>query len=212
MADVTVKILEPASDFRLMSLSEAKIALGMSSSDTSSDQQLNWLIETQSAVISTMTNRVFAREKVQETWRDTAADRMFLTHWPVKEEDILSVTTGGYDRTDWELEEASGKLSFYTNSIYVGMMQPAVVTYFGGFMLPDDAPLALKQSCSLLVGNSKTETAAAALTGVRMISHKESRVMFHSNTASSGGGGEGTSAQTRETVRAMLSHYIRHWV
>jgi len=207
MADVTVKILEPASDFRLMSVTEAKIALGIPDGDTASDEQLKWLIETQSSMISTLTNRVFAREKVQETWRDYGDRRIFLTHWPVKEEDIESVTTGGYDNINWELEEGSGKLS-----IFSAMISPVVVTYTGGFYLPDDAPYALKQACGLLVGKSKTDQVTAQLTGVRMISHKESRVMFHSNTASGGGDSGGVSAQTQAAVQAILGRFVRHWV
>ena len=41
-----------------------------------------------------------------ETWRDLGSRRVYLTHWPVKEADIESVTTNGTDRLDYELEEA----------------------------------------------------------------------------------------------------------
>jgi hypothetical protein len=208
MADVTVKILIPAEDFRLMSLTECKIALGIPESDVANDEQLDWLIEVNSQTISTLANRVFAKEKVQETWRCHGSRRVYLTHWPVKEADIESVTCDGVANVDFELEEPSGKLSIFSNHV-----APVVVIYTGGFDLPDDAPMALKQCCSLLVGASKTEQAAAQLTGVRMIAHKESRVMFHSDTGSSGGGGgSSSSAGMRETVKALLGHYIRHWV
>lgn len=207
MVDVTVKILEPANDFGLMSVQEAKLALGIPSGDTSSDQQISWLIETQSSVISVMCNRVFAKERVQETWRENASRRIYLTHWPVKEADIESVTSGGYYLFDYELEEQSGKLSVFSNAV-----GPVVVTYVGGYSLPDEAPLALKQCCSLLVTTTKTEQAAAQLTGIRMISHKESRVMFHSGTGSQAGGNGGASTQTKETVQALLYHFVRHWI
>ncbi|HVG51165.1 MAG TPA: hypothetical protein VM867_05985 [Xanthobacteraceae bacterium] len=208
MADVTVKILEPAINFDLISLEELKLALGLPvAADPASDPQLEFLIDVNSSVISTLTNRVFAREKVRETWRCLGTRRVYLTHWPVKEEDIESVTTDGLDNIDYELEEGSGKLSIFT-----GRTEPIVVTYTGGFNLPDDAPDALKQAAALMVSTSKGEQAAAALTGVRMIAHKESRVMFHSNTGTSSGGGGGASNNTRETVKALLHHYTRQWI
>jgi hypothetical protein len=208
MADVTVKILEPATNFDLISLEELKIALGMPASDISSDPQLEFLIDVNSSAISVLCNRVFAKEKVKETWRCLGSRRVYLTHWPVKEADIESVTTNGVDRLDYELEEGSGKLSIFTERT-----EPIVVIYTGGFLLPDEAPDALKQACALMASTSKSEQAAAALTGVRMIAHKESRVMFHSDTGSSGGGsGGGGATNTRETVKALLGHYIRHWI
>jgi hypothetical protein len=179
----------------------------MSAADTSSDEQLKWLIDTNSSVVSTLTNRVFAKEKVQETWRCLGSRRLFLTHWPVKEADIESVTTNGVDRLDWELEEGSGKLSIFTDR-----SEPIIVTYTGGFDLPEEAPLALKQACGLLVGTSKAEQATAALTGIRMIAHKESRVMFHSNTGSGSSGKGGADTTTRDAVQSVLSHFVRHWV
>jgi hypothetical protein len=156
-----------------------------------------------------MANRVFARQKVQETWRDQGTRRCYLTHWPVKEADIESVNTAGDANLDWELEEGSGKLSIFSNH-----NEPVVVTYTGGFDLPQEAPYALKHCCSLLVGASKSEQASAALTGVRMISHKESRVMFHnpSSGGSSSGGGSSVSSQAKETVANLLGHYTRLWV
>jgi len=209
MADVTQKILVPAESHALISLDELKIATGMSAQDTASDEQLQWLIDTQSAVIARLCNRIFAKETLVESWRELGDRRLYLTHWPVKEADIQSVTTNGTDRLDWELDEREGKLSVFT-----ARNEPVVVEYTGGYSLPDEAPLPLKQAVSLLVSTSKSEQAAASLTGVRMISHKESRVMFHSPTSggSSGGSSSGTSSQAKDTVVALLSHYVKHWI
>jgi hypothetical protein len=209
MADVTVKILTPATETDLISLDELKIALGLPSGAGATDPQLEWLIDVGSSTISTLCNRVFAKEKVQETWRDLDSRRAYLTHWPVKEGDIESVTTNGLDRLDWELEEGSGKLSIFTDR-----QEPIVVTYTGGYVCPDEVPDALKQACALIVSTSKAEQAAAALTGVKMIAHKEARVMFHtpSSGGSSSGGNSGSSSATTKTVEGLLGHYIRHWV
>ena len=151
---------------------------------------------------------MFAKEKVKETWRCLGSRRVYLTHWPVKEADIQSVTTNGNERIDYELEEGSGKLSIFTDRD-----EPIIVTYTGGYVCPDEVPDALKQACALIVSTSKAEQAAAALTGVKMIAHKEARVMFHTPTSgSSTGGTSGASSNTRQTVEGLLGHYIRHWI
>lgn len=207
MADVTVNILDAAESFALITLAELKLALGIAVGDTSSDAQLQFLIDTNSSVISTLTNRIFAREKVVETWRDLASRRLYLTHWPVALADIETVTTNGVDRIDFELEESSGKLSLFTDR-----NEPIIVTYTGGFNLPTEAPKALKQAAALLVGTSRAEQAAASLSGVRMIAHKESRVMFHSPTAGGSTSGGTSGTQARETVKDLLHHYTRQWI
>jgi len=123
MADVTVKILTPATVFDLMTLDELKQALGISVSTQVSDDQWEWLIESNSATIAELCNRVFAKEEVEESWRDLVNRRVFLTHFPVKAADVESVTTNGNLRLDYELEEASGKLSIFTDQA-----EPIVVT------------------------------------------------------------------------------------
>jgi hypothetical protein len=207
MADVTVKILEPATNFDLISLEELKTALGMPTDAGATDPQLEWLIDANSSIISTMCNRVFAKEKVKETWRCLGSRRVYLTHWPVKEADIESVTTNGTDRLDYELEEASGKLSIFTDR-----QEPIIVTYTGGYVCPDEVPDALKQATAMMVTTSRSEQAAAALTGVRMISHKESRVMFHTPTSGGSTGGSSSASSNNKAIEALLYHYVRHWI
>src|SRR5262245_63764196 len=93
MADVTIKVITPATSFDLMTIDELKIALNIV--DTSQDAMLEDNIDRYSDVVSVLCNRVFARETVRETWRcvglDCPATRLYLTHWPVKEDDILAV-------------------------------------------------------------------------------------------------------------------------
>ena len=209
MADVTQIILVPAESHALISLEDFKIATGQPAGVSPTDEQMQFLIDTQSAVIARMCNRIFAKETLIERWRELDCRRVYLTHWPVKQSDIVRVSTNGIDRlNDWELDEREGKLSIFTNRA-----EPIEVEYTGGYLLPDEAPLPLKQATALLVNTSKSEQAAAALTGVRMISHKESRVMFHNPTSgSSGGGSSPSTSQTQSTVAALLGHYIKHWV
>jgi hypothetical protein len=206
MADVTQKILEPATSMALVTLDELKMMIGQSGSE--SDAQLQFLIDANSSAVARLCNRIFAKEKLTETWRELSSRRLYLTHWPVKEADIESVMTNDETRLDFELDEREGKLSIFTNRL-----EPIAITYTGGFNLPGEAPPALKQAVSLLVSSTKAEQSAASLTGVRMIAHKESRVMFHSPTSGgSSGSTGGSSAQTRDTVKALLGHYVKHWI
>src|SRR5262245_15286504 len=92
MANIFIKILTPATNFQLLTLDELKIALGIATGDASSDPQLTQWIDWYSAYVSQVTNRVFAKEKVRETWRClNSCGRLFLSHWPVKEADIETV-------------------------------------------------------------------------------------------------------------------------
>jgi hypothetical protein len=64
MADVTVHIITPATSFALMTLDELKIALGAPTGTPASDEQWQWMIDVNSATISEICNRVFAKEEV----------------------------------------------------------------------------------------------------------------------------------------------------
>ena len=213
MVDITVKVLTPATSFALMTLAEAKIALGILPEDVSQDDTLTFLIDQQSSVVSVLTNRVFARERVRETWRYIGGYRIFLQHWPVNEADIESIEAGGIllDPSEYEVEEASGKVSNFN-----GWREPVVVTYTGGFTMPSEVPPALKQAVALLVKDVRVVSggASSALeSGVRMIQHKDSRVMYYqagttSSTTSSGG----TGTATRTAVMNLLQKFMHVWV
>jgi len=193
----------------LLSLDELKVMLGIGAADVSSDPQLRQMIDWYSAYVSEVTNRVFARERVRETWRDTNDRRVFLSHWPVKEEDIESVESPSgalLPVTGYELEEASGKLS-----IFGPIGAQIVVTYTGGFDLPYEAPADLKNAASLLVRKGRTEAQREATAGIRSISHKDSRVMFFDPNQSAGSANEsgGSSSEAIRAVHALLYHYSR---
>jgi hypothetical protein len=216
MADITVKVLEPADSHDLITLEEAKIYLGISAADTSSDEQLKLLISYNSATIAELCNRTFGYEKVRETWRCMApiccpdgSCRVYLTHWPVLEADVESVVTGGYTLLpeEYEIEETSGKLT-----LWGGCTDDIVITYSGGYDLPDEAPDALKQALGLLVRSGRTEAAAEATSGVRMIAHKESRIMFHPPAKSGGTSSSGGVSTAASQVKGLLTSYIRIYV
>jgi hypothetical protein len=206
MADVTVEILTPATSFNLMTLDELKKALGITSGTPATDDQWNWLIESNSVAIAGLINRVIAKEECEETWREVQnQQRIYLTHFPVKAADIDSVTTNGGNRLDYELEEASGKLQIFT-----AFAEPVVVHYTGGYDLPDEAPMDLKQCCVLMAATWKAQLAMVQVTGVKMIAHKEARVMFHTPTTGGGIGVHGSGVPP--AVEAILTGYTRFWV
>src|SRR5215471_7370796 len=124
MADYTIDVLTPATNKDLLTLDEAKMWLGVNASDTSQDPQLQLMISTFSEEIAERLNRhptvTIGREEVIETWRETLNGRLFLSHWPVKREDVISVSVGSngslYTVDDYEIAQDSGKLSNITVS------------------------------------------------------------------------------------------------
>jgi hypothetical protein len=234
MADRTITILTPATESDLMTLDEAKLLQGLSLTDSSGDAQLELFTSINSAMIARLCNRTFAREEVREEWRELGctlpypgyyfpdppiacysgtsrsdATRLFLSHWPVHPADIESVESpmgAIVDPSTYEIEEASGKLIAVAGTIF---QEPTVVTYWGGYRLPDETPLPLKQACSLLNVQSKLLATIGALGGMRLLSHKSARVGFHDPLkmleAAMGGKGSPTEMQ----VMNLLFHYMR---
>ncbi|HEV8466013.1 MAG TPA: hypothetical protein VGQ63_13555 [Pseudolabrys sp.] len=209
MADITVKVLEEAASIDLCTLDEMKMMLGIATTITTDDEALAMWITQYSDVIATMCNRVFAKEKVTETWRGDAPPyenyRIYLTHYPVADDDLEAVTVSGtlVDPVDYELENRTGKLTLR------GCYDPIVVTYTGGYDLPDEAPEALKQALALLVQAGRTHLARAMTSGIRSISHRESRVMFFDALAGGVKSANSPLAVAGETVDALLYHYMR---
>jgi hypothetical protein len=215
VADVTVNVLTPASSQDLVTLPEAKIMAGIAPTDTSQDAQLALLITMQSATIGDLINRVLARERVIESWREMETSgpghRIFLTHFPVNLADIETVTMAdiALAPTDWVLEEESGKLSKYD-----GWSEPVTVTYTGGYLLPDEAPPSLKNAVGILLREARRQILYANIEGVRSISHKSARVQFldPSRMAGSAAGAKSGGSAAENAVRTLLDRYTRLWV
>jgi hypothetical protein len=210
--DIVVKVLEPADDHALIALEDAKIMLGLTGGED--DQQLQMLIEQNSATIARLCNRVFAKEKVRETHSAAAIlllpskSRIFLTHYPVKEDDIESVEAPGgtlVPLIDYVVEEQTGKLTV------AGLATEIVVTYTGGYDLPDESPLDLQQALVVTIRETRSAAQQAAVTGIRMISHKSSRVMFHppGGTTTSRTSGISSGSATQQALNNLLMRYTR---
>src|SRR5262249_45338229 len=108
----------------------------------------------------------------------------------------------------YELENRSGKMQFFQK-----WAAPIKVTYTGGYDLPAQTPPALKQALALLIGAARITQQRELTSGIRSISHRETRVQFFDvNAAMAKMGGSGPLAMAGDTVKALLYHYIRFYV
>jgi hypothetical protein len=211
MADRIITVLTPAVNFDLMTLDEAKLLMGMSTTDTSDDAQLSLFVDMNSATVMRLCNRIFAREEVREEWRKlNGGHRIFPSHWPIKQADIESVESPMgtvLDPSAYELEEQSGKIEIFSACAWT---EPVVVTYWGGYELPDEAPMPLKRAVALLNLQSRLLASLGTIAGIRTLSHKEARVQFHdpSRILAAAMGQAGST----NPVMAILSHYIHYEV
>lgn len=218
MADPVVKVLEPPEDIALISLADLKTLLVLSPTDTSHDAQLEMLIDQNSAAIASECNRVLAREKVRETWRCVAPVccpdgmcRIWLTRFPVLEADIESVETPAgsiIDPSGYELEEDTGKLTLLN-----GCSSDVVITYTGGYDLPGEAPPDLQQLTAMLVREMRNSIARDSTvgSGVRMLGHKESRVIYFApKDLVPGGSSSGATSPLQSATKSILSKYTRY--
>jgi hypothetical protein len=211
MTTSVTKVVTDASSYSFLSLTEARGIMG-GLVTSASDAQLQAWIDASSDYIAIRCNRVFGYEKVIDTFRDVNADsgpRMWLNRWPAAVADITAIQVNGSDITattdQWELaerEEGFGKLS-----IFQSLAEPITVSYSGGYKLPTEAPPALKNACVLLVRNAQIQMTAIASTGIRQLSHGNSRVTFFDPAAFAKA--QLAGAGTQQAIEALLVHYRR---
>jgi hypothetical protein len=211
MANRDIFVVTRAETQDLATLAEVKIWLGLNVLDPQHDEQLQMQISIASATIAELANRTFAEEELIESWREMADGRLFLSHWPIKDpEGIILLTEGGDAASgtplippQYDLEMDSGKIDVFRQ-----WQEPAVVHYIGGYKLPDEAPLPLKQACFLLVQEYRIRNQQTQTAGIRQLSHKEARVSFFDPNAilirSLGAKTPGMQA-----VEALVKQYMR---
>jgi hypothetical protein len=218
MSDRIIQVLTPATSFDLTTLDEAKLLMGIATTDTSEDAQLQLFLDINSATVMRLCNRIFAREEVREEWRElNGGCRLFPSHWPIYAGDIESVESPMgtvLDPSMYELEEESGKIEIIDPTVFLATawVEPVVVTYWGGYNLPDEAPLPLKRAVAMLNLQSKILASLGTIAGIRTLSHKEARVQFHdpSKILSAVLGSSGTPMSSG--IMQILSHYIHYEV
>jgi hypothetical protein len=214
VADRVINVITPATDFDLISLDELKIMFGILSTDTSQDEVLALFITNYSDLVATYCNRVFAYEEVSEIWRCVNYDatnvmtRLFLSHYPLDTTAALTLespTGSVLDPSTYEIESKSGKIELLSTND-----EPIKVTYFGGYKLPDEAPPALKQALALMVREGQAMMQRLAVSGIRGIAHKDSRVQyFDYQTTMAKIGLTGVSAIGMSGANTLLMHYVR---
>lgn len=203
----SVEVVTEAKCLDLITLHDAKVGLNMVA--TTSDEQVELMIKWCSAEIARMCNRVLAQETVIETILEGEGSRIWLTHYPVKE--ITEISEAGTVLTpvvDYNLEKKTGKLYRVGGALW-GM--PTVIKYTGGYDLPQKAPPDLA-SAVLLVTREAFHAATRGDATIRMITHKQSRIMFFDPNAaaakaSSGAASAGTAA--RRAITDLLKRYTR---
>jgi hypothetical protein len=212
MVDIIIKVLTPATSIDLLTLDEARLMiLNMPGGIPPTDEQLQQLITEYSATVATLCNRTFGYQTVRETWRDfeppynTASRRLFLSQWPVKEEEITSVEAPRgtvLDPSGYEIEEKPGKLELFN-----GGSDPIVVEYSGGYNLPDEAPDDLKLAVGLMIRQYRFQNVIAS--GVRSVAHKESRVQYFAPKDMVAVAPVTGGVSITNTIDNLLSHYRR---
>jgi uncharacterized phiE125 gp8 family phage protein len=220
MADYTIDVLTPATETDLLTLAEAKLWLGIASTDTSQDVLVQSMITTFSEEIAERLNRhptvTIGREEVSETWRETMNGRLFLSHWPVKAADVISVTigngSGGTVLTpdQYEIGQDSGKLSNinFGDPMSSGWNHPVTVHYWGGYSLPDACPLPLKHAVVMLIREERIRMTQAQTAGIRVIRHKEAMVSFFDPNLLLLRS-IGAKSPTLQAIESILTHYMR---
>lgn len=211
---LTEIIIEAAKDISLLTNYEARLALNLvSSADETTDDLLEMLIEWSSDEIATTCNRTFAKETLKAVYREinTGAKRLQLSHYPVVE--IESVVDGHgntlSEDVDYEVDWDAGKLTRLASTSWG--TGPVTIIYTGGYDLPAETPKALRNA-TLLLSREAYFAAQRGDATIRMVSHKDARVMYFDpslmvRALASGGSGKGGSPAIRR-IQDLLTAYI----
>lgn len=199
-----VEVIQEAADISLISVHDAKI--GLNTVSTTGDEQIELFIKWASAEVARMCNRVFAQETVIETVMELEGARVYLSHWPIKT--ITEVSEAGIvlvAGTDYFVDKKEGVLH-RSGGAFWGL--PTVIQYTGGYDLPQKAPPELS-SAVILVAREGITAAKKGDSTIRMITHKQSRIMyFDPNAAAAKAASSASSAGTAS--RRAISDLIRH--
>lgn len=202
----SILVTKPALDTALVTLYEAKVALDISTSSTTDDEALRLMILRASDEVQTLCSRVFPKEKVIETFRevDNPITKLYLSRWPVKREDIVSINGDGVI-SEYDVDGESGKLSLYGGGIW---SQSIIVEYAGGYAIPQEVPGALKNAVLLFIKDAY-HSAQRGDSSIRQISHKESRIVYFEPSKSEGGSGGGSGSAAQRAAKDLLQRYTR---
>jgi hypothetical protein len=204
--------ITPPASIDLTTLADVKTQLNITI--TTYDAALQDMITNYSAIMAKMVHRVFGYQQVDETLYDISNQerRLYFSQWPVKRTDIVSMQdqngTDLLSDPSWVLEEATGTLYKPPENYWMGNVD---VIYSGGYNLPSEAPHDLQWACIALVREGYfILTRGILLSGVRMIAHKQARIMYHTPTLQTLG--SAGSPATWAAVQTTLNRYMRYWL
>jgi hypothetical protein len=208
-----IVVTNPAPTVDLMTLDEFKIALNITG--TAQDPLLQSILDRVSDEVARLcNNRIFGKEGVVETFTEIPIDchRLFLARYPVHAIDINSFDNNGAALTlangDFMLDSEWGKITLNSGT-FIDQTQ---INYTGGWNIPVETPPALKQAV-VMIGR---ETYYATLRGdatVRMIGHKESRIIYFDPNIlarSMAGGATVGGTPAMRAAHDLLVHFTRY--
>ena len=181
--DVTTGYTE--SDNDLVSLEQLKSAIGITV-DTE-DESLETLITLQSRMIADVCDRPFRLASAVETFsfgrNEVTAPNQALSLRLTPVDEIESVTHGGAEVTDYQIDKEKGHI-WLTDGSWSGTV---VVTYSGGYELPDAAPAGLAMACIEAVRERRFAVSRGD-TAVRDTAHGDTRVSYFSASLAAAAG------------------------
>lgn len=186
-------------DVELMTLADLKIELGVTTEDE--DTALEARITRASKFLAEQCERRFAFTHAIETFTFEPGERarvLILRLYPNVA--IESVVSGGS-----ELEESSFRVDPDTGELWLSSgvwSGSVVVTYSGGYFLPDDAPMRLQEAVIALIRDARLAASSSdsALGALRQITHGDDSVGFYAPSTSSSAAG-GLPSGVADTIR-----------
>lgn len=170
----------------LITLEALKAALGITT-DTE-DAALNATILSESTLIAAFAGRQFAFAHAVETFYFDTYERLrpnaalALSLYPVDEVDSITVSGGELDLDVVKIDKQAG-LIFLPGGSWSGTV---IVTYSGGYQLPDEAPAGLVAAIIASIEAKRAEDSGDA--SVSSVAHGDTRVTFFQDRSTSSSG------------------------
>ncbi len=173
-------------------------------SNTSSDAEIANEITSASKIIGEICDRIFAQQTVTETFRlhEHYVHALPLFNYPVSE--IISVVVNGASLSSdhYEINPDNGLLMYVDNFGCCGWRHgKIVVTYTGGYELPEGAPASLAKACIELIEDD--HLAGDRDTTIRDIQHGDRRISYFNANVS------GTNAALPPSVADLIKPFKR---
>lgn len=200
-----VEIIETSTDpavVDLISLDDLKLALGIEGD--SEDEALQAAITFQSRIITEYCHRRLAFAEALETFTFDHNEIMLmrqaltLSLYPVVE--VFEVSTAGATAADYDFDPASGRL--WTEGCWAGTV---VVSYSGGYDLPEQAPARLQKA--VILGVNEGRTSGARDPSIREVQHGDTRISYFTSSLSTASSGF-LSAPALDLIKPFRRLYV----